>query len=156
MAIEGLEQRKLAAIMFTDMVGYSALAQRDEELALELLDEHRPSHTSPGVRSQMAIAQSAPTRRRPSASTACSRRRTSATPAPKRESTSGSRLMSGTQSRQPGRSGRAGSAATRCPRYRRGTWYCQTVSFELISDLAVLEPQYSKGWTITKIALMLV
>ena len=24
------EQRKLAAIMFTDMVGYSALAQRDE------------------------------------------------------------------------------------------------------------------------------
>jgi adenylate cyclase len=41
MAIEGLEQRKLAAIMFTDMVGYSALAQRDEGLALELLDEHR-------------------------------------------------------------------------------------------------------------------
>jgi hypothetical protein len=30
------------------------------------------------------------------------------------------------------------------------------VSFELISDLAVLEPQYSKGWTTTKIALMLV
>jgi class 3 adenylate cyclase len=41
MAIEGLEERKLAAIMFTDMVGYSALAQRDESLALELLDEHR-------------------------------------------------------------------------------------------------------------------
>src|ERR1700730_391407 len=36
-----LEQRKIAAIMFTDMVGYSALAQRDEGLALELLDEHR-------------------------------------------------------------------------------------------------------------------
>jgi adenylate cyclase len=35
------EQRKLAAIMFTDMVGYSALAQRDESLALELLEEHR-------------------------------------------------------------------------------------------------------------------
>src|SRR5881628_1542150 len=35
------EQRKLAAIMFTDMVGYSALAQRDEKLALELLEEHR-------------------------------------------------------------------------------------------------------------------
>ncbi len=35
------EQRKLAAIMFTDMVGYSALAQRDEALALELLEEHR-------------------------------------------------------------------------------------------------------------------
>ena len=41
MAIEGLEKRKLAAIMFTDMVGYSALAQRDEGLALELLEEHR-------------------------------------------------------------------------------------------------------------------
>ena len=35
------EQRKLAAIMFTDMVGYSGLAQRDEKLALELLEEHR-------------------------------------------------------------------------------------------------------------------
>src|SRR5215475_7844979 len=33
--------RALAAIMFTDMVGYSALAQRDGELALELLEEHR-------------------------------------------------------------------------------------------------------------------
>src|SRR5205085_5229933 len=32
---------KLAAIMFTDMVGYSALAQRDDKLALELLEEHR-------------------------------------------------------------------------------------------------------------------
>src|SRR5205807_1119431 len=37
----GTEQRKLAAIMFTDMVGYSALAQRDDKLALELLEEHR-------------------------------------------------------------------------------------------------------------------
>src|SRR5215471_14303085 len=27
--------------MFTDMVGYSALAQRDDELALDLLEEHR-------------------------------------------------------------------------------------------------------------------
>ena len=35
------EKRKLAAIMFTDMVGYSALSQRDEKLAQELLDEHR-------------------------------------------------------------------------------------------------------------------
>jgi len=36
-----VEVRKLAAIMFTDMVGYSALAQRNEKLALELLEEHK-------------------------------------------------------------------------------------------------------------------
>src|SRR5258708_1178699 len=35
------EQRKLSAIMFTDMVGYSALAQGNEAVALELLEEHR-------------------------------------------------------------------------------------------------------------------
>ena len=35
------EQRKLAAIMFTDMVGYSTLSQRDDKLAQELLEEHR-------------------------------------------------------------------------------------------------------------------
>jgi len=35
------EQRKLAAIMFTDMVGYSSMAQGDDELALSLLEEHR-------------------------------------------------------------------------------------------------------------------
>src|SRR6201989_2007511 len=35
------ESRQLDAIMFTDMVGYSALSQRDEKLAQELLEEHR-------------------------------------------------------------------------------------------------------------------
>jgi TolB-like protein/class 3 adenylate cyclase/Tfp pilus assembly protein PilF len=35
------EKRKLAAIMFTDMVGYSALSQHDGKLAVELLEEHR-------------------------------------------------------------------------------------------------------------------
>src|ERR1041385_1209856 len=35
------EHRRLAAIMFTDMGGYSALSPRNEALALELLEEHR-------------------------------------------------------------------------------------------------------------------
>ena len=35
------DHRRLAAIMFTDMVGFTALSQRDEKLALELLEEHR-------------------------------------------------------------------------------------------------------------------
>lgn len=34
-------ERKLAAIMFTDMVGYSTLSQGNEELALKLLDRHQ-------------------------------------------------------------------------------------------------------------------
>ena len=35
------KSRRLSAIMFTDMVGYSALTQEDEERAIRLLEEHR-------------------------------------------------------------------------------------------------------------------
>jgi hypothetical protein len=39
------EHRKLATTMFTDMVGQSAVAQRHEAPALELLKEHRAGRT---------------------------------------------------------------------------------------------------------------
>lgn len=35
------EERRLAAIMFTDMVGYTALSQSDEDATMRLLEEHR-------------------------------------------------------------------------------------------------------------------
>jgi adenylate cyclase len=35
------QSRRLAAIMFTDLVGYSAMAHKDEALAIELLEQHR-------------------------------------------------------------------------------------------------------------------
>ena len=34
-------ERRLSAIMFTDLVGYSSLTEKDESVALELLEEHR-------------------------------------------------------------------------------------------------------------------
>lgn len=37
----GREKRRLAAVMFTDIVGYSAISQKNEKLALELLEDHR-------------------------------------------------------------------------------------------------------------------
>jgi len=38
------EQRKLAAIMFTDIVGYSALMSKDEKKALSVLEKNRKIH----------------------------------------------------------------------------------------------------------------
>ena len=38
----GTEQRKLAAIMFTDLGGHSALSQRNEALALAPVPQGRP------------------------------------------------------------------------------------------------------------------
>lgn len=36
-----MDQRRLAAIVITDIIGYTALTRRDESLALSLLEEHR-------------------------------------------------------------------------------------------------------------------
>ena len=36
-----MEDRKLAAIMFTDIVGFSQKMGEDENLALQLLDKHK-------------------------------------------------------------------------------------------------------------------
>ena len=50
-------ERRLAAIMFTDMVGYTSLSQKNEALGLELLEEHRrllrplfPKHNGPEIK----------------------------------------------------------------------------------------------------------
>ena len=39
-----MEKRRLAAIMFTDIVGYTRLMGQDEEKALSLLDKNREIH----------------------------------------------------------------------------------------------------------------
>jgi class 3 adenylate cyclase len=43
-------ERRPAAIMFTDMVRFTALSQRDEALALRLVEEHRQP-----IRSHLAM-----------------------------------------------------------------------------------------------------
>jgi len=38
------EHRQLAAIMFTDIVGYSALMSKDEKMAMDVLGKNRAIH----------------------------------------------------------------------------------------------------------------
>jgi len=40
------QMRKLAAIMFTDIVGYSATMSKDEKKALQILEKNREIHKS--------------------------------------------------------------------------------------------------------------
>ncbi|MGA2240193.1 MAG: adenylate/guanylate cyclase domain-containing protein, partial [Candidatus Bathyarchaeia archaeon] len=52
-------QRRLAAIMFTDIVGYTALTQEDESSTMQMLEDHRrllrPYFTSHGGREVKTI-----------------------------------------------------------------------------------------------------
>ena len=41
-----MKERRHAAIMFTDIVGYTALMRSDEKKALDLLDRNRKIHES--------------------------------------------------------------------------------------------------------------
>lgn len=41
-----MHERRLAAIMFTDIVGYTALMGSDEDLAFEVLHKNREIHTT--------------------------------------------------------------------------------------------------------------
>ena len=43
---QSLPERKLAAIMFTDIVGYTALMGKDEDKAFEILDQNLNLHKS--------------------------------------------------------------------------------------------------------------
>jgi class 3 adenylate cyclase len=44
--LKRMETRKLAAIMFTDIVGYSAIMSKDEKQALNILGKNREIHKS--------------------------------------------------------------------------------------------------------------